>query len=186
MCGFIIQSTRANIPKGSVVSEMVNTKASTDIYRGLHYPASDIPKQARDMYLSNKIRVLYDREQDTSRLVCRTYDDAKTPLNLEHSYLRAMSPIHIRYLANMGVHASMSISLVVNQNLWGLVSCHNYGVGMRISLPLRELCRGLGDIASTNIEKLLFSSRIRVRRPLSNAAPKTSPFAYITNRKTVS
>ena len=61
MCGFIIQSTRANIPKGSVVSEMVNTKASTDIYRGLHYPASDIPKQARDMYLSNKIRVLYDR-----------------------------------------------------------------------------------------------------------------------------
>lgn len=160
---------------------MVNTQASTDLWRGLHYPASDIPKQARQLYLSNKIRVLYNREQETSRLICRTFDDAKIPLNLEHSYLRAMSPVHLRYLANMGVHASMSISLVVNSSLWGLVSCHNYGVGMRISLPLRELCRGLGDIASSNIEKLLYRSRIQLRRPLSKAVPKTSPISYITS-----
>lgn len=162
---------------------MVNTQASSDIYRGLHFPASDIPKQARDLYLSNKIRVLYNRDHETSRLVCRTFDDAKRPLNLEHSYLRAMSPVHIKYLANMGVQASMSISLVVNKKLWGLISCHTYGPGpgMRISLPLREVCRSLGDIASSNVEKLLYTSRIRARRPLINAAPKTSPYSYITS-----
>lgn len=162
---------------------MVNPLASNDIYRGLHFPASDIPKQARELYLSNKIRVLYDRDQETSRLICRTFDDAKTPLNLEHSYLRAMSPVHIKYLANMGVQASMSISLVANQKLWGLISCHNYGAGagMRISLPMREVCRGLGDIASSNVEKLLYTSRIKARQPLTKAAPKASPFAYITS-----
>lgn len=134
----------------------------------------------------NKIRVLYNRDQEPSRLICRTFDDAKTPLNLKHSYLRAMSPIHIRYLKNMGVQASMSISLTVNQQLWGLVSCHNYGSqsGMRISLPMREICRGLGNIASSNIEKLLYTYRIKARRPLAKAPPKGSPFAYITSSST--
>jgi light-regulated signal transduction histidine kinase (bacteriophytochrome) len=61
---------------GSVVSEIVDPRASTDIYRGLKFPASDIPKQARDLYLINKIRVLYDRDQPTARLVCRTKEDA--------------------------------------------------------------------------------------------------------------
>lgn len=169
--------------QGSVVSEMVNARASTDIYRGLHFPASDIPKQARDLYLVNTIRVLYDRDEETSRLICRTFDDAKVPLDLRHSYLRAMSPVHLRYLANIGVQASMSISLTVHQKLWGLVSCHNYGqgAGMRISLPMREVCRALGSIASSNIEKLLYAQRIQARRPLINAAPKASPFMYITS-----
>jgi light-regulated signal transduction histidine kinase (bacteriophytochrome) len=144
------------------VSEIIDPRASIDIYRGLHFPASDIPKQARELYVSNTIRLLYDRKQDTARLICRTFDDAKVPLNLKFSYLRAMSPIHLRYPANMGVQASMSISIIVNQKLWGLISCHNYGsaAGMRISLPMREVCKGLGNIASSNVEKLLYSSRI--------------------------
>lgn len=149
------------------------------VYRGLHFPASDIPKQARDLYLINKIRVLYDRDQKTARLVCRTMEDAATPLDLKHSYLRAMSPIHIKYLENMGVRASMSISLTVDNKLWGLISCHSYGSGMRVSLPVRELCRALGDLASTNIEKLLYATRIKARRPLASSPPKNSPSAYI-------
>lgn len=169
---------------GSVVAEIVNTRASEDIYRGLHFPASDIPKQARELYLVNKIRVLYNRDQETARLICRTFDDTKIPLDLKHSYLRAMSPIHIKYLANMGVQASMSISLIVNQSLWGLVSCHNYGSGMRISLPMREICRSLGEIASSNIEKLINVSRINARNTLTKASPKNSPFAYITSSST--
>ena len=86
---------------GSVVSESVDARASTDIYRGLHFPASDIPKQARELYMINTVRILYDRKQESARLVCRSFDDAKTPLNLSHSYLRSMSPIHLKYLANM-------------------------------------------------------------------------------------
>jgi light-regulated signal transduction histidine kinase (bacteriophytochrome) len=169
--------------KGSVVSELVDPRASKDLYRGLHFPASDIPKQARELYMLNTMRFLYDREEDTARLVCRTFDDTKVPLNLQHSYLRAMSPIHLKYLANMGVQASMSISLIADNKLWGLISCHNYegGSGIYVSLPTREICRGLGNAASSNIQKLMFSSRIAARRPLSNAPPKASPFTYITS-----
>lgn len=67
---------------GSVVSELVDLRASTDLYRGLHFPATDIPKQARELYLVNKIRVLYDRDQETSRLLCRTSEDGQIPSTL--------------------------------------------------------------------------------------------------------
>lgn len=165
------------------MSELIDLRASKDLYRGLHFPSSDIPKQARELYMINTIRVLYDREKDTARLICRTLEDAKIPLNLTHSYLRAMSPVHLKYLANMGVQASMSISLIVDNKLWGLISCHNYGSGsgIHISLPIREICRGIGNIASSNIQKLLFSSRMGVRRHLAEALHKTSPSAYITS-----
>lgn len=164
---------------GSVVSELVNEKASTDFYRGLHFPSSDIPVQARQMYMINRIRILYDRTQETARLVCRDIKDAEHPLDLTHSYLRAMSPVHLKYLENMGVQASMSISLTLNNQLWGLISCHNYGSEMRMSLPLRELCKGLGDCASSHIEKLIYLSRIVARKPLAHSPPRKSPSAYI-------
>jgi light-regulated signal transduction histidine kinase (bacteriophytochrome) len=165
---------------GCVVSEHIGAGASADIYKGLHFPSADIPKQARALYMINTIRVLYDREQETARLVCRDFEDAKTPLDLKHSYLRAMSPIHIKYLGNMGVRASMSISLMVGGKLWGLVSCHSYGTSMRVSLPVMELCRGLGSVASGNIEKLIYASQMMARKPLFEAPrPKTSPSTYI-------
>ncbi|KAH7410851.1 PHY3, histidine kinase-group VIII protein [Cadophora sp. MPI-SDFR-AT-0126] len=164
---------------GTVVSEIVDPRASTDIYRGLKFPASDIPKQARDLYMINKIRILYDRDQPNARLICRTFEDAETPLDLRHSYLRAMSPIHIKYLENLGVRATMSISLTVDNKLWGLVSCHGYGSGKRVPLRVRELCRALGDLASTNIEKLIYSTRIKTRKPLSVHPQQRSPSAYI-------
>lgn len=128
----------------------------------------------------NTVRILHDREQETARLVCRSLEDASTPLDLKHSYLRAMSPVHLRYLANIGVRASMSISLVLDGKLWGLIACHNYGSGMRVSLPVRELCRSLGNIASSDIERLIYVSRIKVRKALSQAPPKTQPLSYIT------
>jgi light-regulated signal transduction histidine kinase (bacteriophytochrome) len=127
----------------------------------------------------NTVRVLYDRTEETARLVCRSLEDALTPLDLKHSYLRAMSPIHLKYLGNMGVQASMSISLMVNGALWGLIACHSYGVGMRVSLLVRELCRGLGDIASSSIEKVLYASRLKSRKIMSKAPPTTSPSTYI-------
>lgn len=140
---------------------------------------SIVPKQARDLYMINKIRILYDRDAPNARLICRTLEDAETPLDLRHSYLRAMSPIHIKYLENLGVRATMSISLTVDNKLWGLVSCHGYGSGKRVPLPVRELCRALGDLASTNIEKLIYSTRIKARKPLSAHPQQRSPSAYI-------
>ena len=90
-----------------------------------------------------------------------------------------MSPIHLKYLLNMGVTASMSISLVIEGKLWGLISCHHYGSGLRVSLPVREVCRSLGENCSAHIEKLQYAARIQVRKPLSAAPKKTSPTAFI-------
>lgn len=112
---------------GRVVTELVDPRATKDLYKGLNFPASDIPKQARDLYKLNKVRLLYDRDQLTARLVCRNMEDLETPLDLTFAYLRAMSPIHIKYLANMAVRASMSISMNAFDELWGLIACHSYG-----------------------------------------------------------
>ncbi|KAK0102733.1 Light-sensor Protein kinase [Cadophora gregata] len=174
---------------GRVDAELLNPKASTDVWlgmernisllnislltsiSGLNYPASDIPKQARDLYIINRIRILLDREAETSRLVCREASDSESPLDLTHAYLRAMSPIHSKYLANMGVRSTMSISIVINNDLWGLVACHGYGdIGIRVSLPIRELCRNIGECAASKIQQILMQQRIDARR-----APTATP-----------
>jgi light-regulated signal transduction histidine kinase (bacteriophytochrome) len=164
---------------GTVVAESVDADASEDRYEGLRFPHTDIPKQARDLYKINKIRVLYSRDEETARLVCNTPQDAVRPLDLTHSYLRAMSPIHLKYLANMGVCASMSISLIVNRELWGLIACHSY-TPMRLTLPLRELCRTLGTSASTNITKLIYASRLEHRKTLVTGTVKATPSSLVT------
>ena len=165
---------------GRVVTELVDPRATKDLYKGLNFPASDIPKQARDMYKVNKVRLLYDRDQETARLVCRTIEDLETPLDLTFAYLRAMSPIHIKYLANMAVRASMSISINAFNELWGLIACHSYGSkGMRVSFPIRKMCRLVGDSASRNIERLSFASRLQARKLINTVPSESKPSGYI-------
>ncbi|TQW09092.1 sensor histidine kinase/response regulator [Cordyceps javanica] len=125
---------------GKVVTELVDTSHTLDLYKGLHFPASDIPRQARELYKVNKVRLLYDRDQPTARIVCRSQQDLDVPLDMTHAYLRAMSPIHVKYLGNMEVRSSMSISINAFNELWGLIACHSYGDrGMRVSFPARKL-----------------------------------------------
>lgn len=165
---------------GTVVAELVDPKASVDLYKGLHFPAMDIPRQARDLYRINKVRLLYDRDQTTSRLVCRTVKDLETPLDMTHAYLRAMSPIHIKYLGNMEIRASMSISINGFNELWGLISCHSYGKsGMRVSFPIRKMCRLVGDTVSRNIERLSYSTRLQARKLINTAPTDANPSGYI-------
>jgi light-regulated signal transduction histidine kinase (bacteriophytochrome) len=175
---------------GRVVTELVDPRATKDLYKGLNFPASGIPKQARDLYKINKVRLLYDRDLGTTRLVCRSVEDLERSLDLYFSYLRAMSPIHIKYLANMAVRSSMSISINAFNELWGLVACHGYGSkGMRVSFPIRKVCRLVGDTASRNIERLPYASRNIERLPyasrlqareLINTVPtEANPSGYI-------
>ena len=165
---------------GRVVTELVDPRATKDLYKGLNFPASDIPKQARDLYKINKVRLLYDRDQETARLVCRTTADLDTPLDLTFAYLRAMSPIHIKYLANMAVRASMSISINAFNELWGLIACHSYGSkGMRVSFPIRKMCRLVGDSASRNIERLSYASRLQARKLINTVPTEKNPSGYI-------
>ncbi|KAK6613926.1 Cyanobacterial phytochrome B [Botrytis cinerea] len=141
---------------GCVEAELLNPKASDDIFRGLHFPASDIPKQALDLYKINRIRMLHDRDEETARLVCRHQSDFEKPLDLTHAYLRAMSPLHLKYLSNMGVRSTMSVSIVINGDLWALLHA--------------MVARNIGECASTNIERLLMRQRIEARR-----APRQNP-----------
>ena len=165
---------------GRVVTELVDPRATKDLYKGLNFPASDIPKQARDLYKINKVRLLYDRDQETARLVCRTTEDLETPLDLTFAYLRAMSPVHIKYLGNMAVRASMSISINAFNELWGLLACHSYGSkGMRVSFPIRKMCRLVGDSASRNIERLSYASRLQARKLINTVPTESNPSGYI-------
>ncbi|KAI0403251.1 hsp90-like protein [Xylaria palmicola] len=165
---------------GKVVTELVDAAQTRDLYYGLHFPASDIPKQARDLYKLNKVRLLYDRDLESARLVCRTMEDLQQPLDLSHAYLRAMSPIHLKYLANMAVRSSMSISINAFGELWGLISCHSYGSrGMRVSFPIRKMCRMVGDNASRNIERLSYASRLQARKLINTMPTDKNPSGYI-------
>jgi light-regulated signal transduction histidine kinase (bacteriophytochrome) len=107
---------------GEVVAEAL--KQGMEPFMGLHYPASDIPVQARALYLRNAFRIIADVEAQTSMLMS-TGEVATRPLDLSLSMTRAVSPIHIEYLRNMGVRASLSISIIVEGTLWGLIACHN-------------------------------------------------------------
>ncbi|KAK5077969.1 hypothetical protein LTR64_003627 [Lithohypha guttulata] len=165
---------------GRVVAELVDPRATKDLYKGLNFPASDIPKQAREMYKVNKVRLLYNRDHETARLVCRTPEDLENPLDLTHAYLRAMSPIHIKYLGNMAVRSSMSISINAFNELWGLIACHTYGQqGMRVSFPIRKMCRLVGDTASRNIERLSYASRLQARKLINTTSSTANPSGYI-------
>ncbi|MFT4096977.1 MAG: HWE histidine kinase domain-containing protein [Rhodoblastus sp.] len=108
---------------GEVVAEARSSEV--DSFLGLHYPASDIPAQARALYLRNTFRLIADIDARPVPIVPQ-FDAQGAPLDLSLSILRAVSPIHIEYLKNMGVCASMSISIVVEGRLWGLFACHHY------------------------------------------------------------
>lgn len=148
---------------GEVVAE--EKQKNLDPLLGLHYPASDIPKQARELYKLNHVRLISDVEIEPSAIVTLT-DLGTVPLDLTHSVLRAVSPIHIQYLKNMGVASSFSISLIHQEELWGLVACHNYTPRF-INYRERQSARLIGQVLSSALgfrqqeEDLLKSNRLK-------------------------
>lgn len=108
---------------GEVVAEAA--RSGIGKFMGLHYPASDIPAQARALYRRNLLRIITDVNATPVPIVPQR-DEAGQPLDLSLSVLRSVSPIHIEYLKNMGVQASLSISIIVDGRLWGLFACHHY------------------------------------------------------------
>jgi len=108
---------------GEVVAE--SAKSGIGSFMGLHYPATDIPKQARELYTRSLLRVITDINAEPVPILPAT-DEYGKPVDLSLSVLRSVSRIHIEYLRNMGVGASMSISIIVEGKLWGLIACHHY------------------------------------------------------------
>ncbi|QPH40014.1 ATP-binding protein [Pedobacter endophyticus] len=131
---------------GEVVAE--EKEQNLEPFFGLHYPASDIPKQARELYKLNLTRLIADVNTEASPILTFKEDE---PLDLTSGGLRAVSPIHIQYLKNMGVRSSFSISLIANGELWGLIACHNYSPKF-IDFKAREGAKLIGEILSSALE----------------------------------
>ena len=132
---------------GCVLSE--DRREDLDPYLGLRYPASDIPAQARRLYLINTLRLTTDAAARKAVLV-PAMNLTGGALDMTFCVLRAMSPVHIEYLRNMGVAASMSISIVKDGRLWGLIACH-HGQAKLVPHPMRITCEVLARVFSSHI-----------------------------------
>lgn len=106
---------------GEVIAE--HRESDVDSFMGLRYPASDIPAQARALYKRSVLRLIADIEDPGIEITPRTVD-----LDMSLCTLRSVSPMHIEYLRNMGIKSSLSISILIDGELWGLIACHNYSV----------------------------------------------------------
>ena len=120
-------------------------------YLGQHFPASDIPRQARELYRVNRIRLISDANYTPSRIVPPTNPLTGAPNDLSFAALRSVSPIHLQYMRNMETLASMSVSVMVKGELWGLISCHN-AEPRALPFDKRSACEQLGQILSLCIE----------------------------------
>lgn len=130
---------------GEVVGEAVTE--GVEPFMGQRYPESDIPKQARALYKLNRMRLTANVAAEDTDLIGVAGSEM---LDLTYSVLRAVSPVHILYLKNMGVGASYSLSIVINDELWGLVACQNIKP-KNIDLSTRQASMLLTDIISAHI-----------------------------------
>ncbi|MDY7014043.1 MAG: GAF domain-containing protein, partial [Cyanobacteriota bacterium] len=114
-------------------------------FLGLNYPALDIPESSRNLFLKNRIRTIADINEQPAQILPSSH-----PLDLSFSGLRGVAPCHIEYLRNMGVRASLGISLLKNKRLWGLVVCH-YTTPKILSYEVRAACELLGQTMSIEL-----------------------------------
>ncbi|MEH2025601.1 ATP-binding protein [Nostoc sp.] len=133
---------------GSVVAE--EKLESLEPYLGLHYPESDIPKPAKKLFAVNSIRIIPDSSCEQVKIFPVNNPISDRPIDLTNSILRSPAPCHLEYLHNMGVGATLTISLIKDQKLWGLIACHHQS-SKYISYELRKACEFLGRLIFAEI-----------------------------------
>jgi chemotaxis family two-component system sensor kinase Cph1 len=133
---------------GDVVAEA--RREDLTPFLGQRYPAGDIPPQARRLYVLNTLRMIADVTYDAVPLLGAP---GSAPLDLSFAVLRSVSPIHIEYLQNMGVGASMSVSIVVNGRLWGLIACHHMAP-KRVPYSIRMAADVLAQVIASTVQSL--------------------------------
>ncbi len=133
---------------GEVLSE--EREPDLEPYLGNRYPASDIPQIARRLYLRNRVRVLVDVEYEPVAIEPTQCPVTGTDLDMSLCFLRSMSPIHLQYLRNMGVRATLVASIEVGGKLWGLVACHHY-VPRHVPYETRAVCEMLAENLATRV-----------------------------------
>ncbi|MFI2741875.1 ATP-binding protein [Zhouia sp. PK063] len=133
---------------GEVIAE--SREEDLESWLGLHYPASDIPSQARQLFLQQGVRIISDVYAVDQKIIPELTPHTNTPLDIGKTQLRAASPIHIEYLQNMKVGASLTAAIVHNGNLWGLIACHHYSPKF-IGYHIRQSCKFLTEVFSNQL-----------------------------------
>jgi light-regulated signal transduction histidine kinase (bacteriophytochrome)/CheY-like chemotaxis protein len=133
---------------GEIISQSHVPEAPS--FLGLRFPASDIPPQARQLYTQNLVRVIADTEATPIPIFPAVNPVTGKVLDMTHSALRSLSPLHLEYLRNIGVRATMAVSLLQNGRLWGLIACHHL-TPKRESLEMREAAIFVGRMATANL-----------------------------------
>ncbi len=133
---------------GKIIAEARDPRLESLL--GHHYPASDIPQRARELYLRNRLRVLVDVHYQPAMLQPRLVPGCDDELDMSMCYLRSMSPLHLQYLKNMGVTATLVVSLVREERLWGLIACHHYSA-RNLRFSVRSAADLLAEVVSTRI-----------------------------------
>ncbi|MET0334679.1 MAG: ATP-binding protein [Rhizobacter sp.] len=142
---------------GAVLAERIDD--GYDSYGGHHFPGSDIPPQARELYKVNHFRLIADANY--TPVPVRVIDPARAavPLDMSLVGLRSVSPVHLEYMRNMGTLASSSVSIIVRGELWGLISCHDHQP-KRLDYAVRMACEHLGQLLSLQIEAKEDNTRV--------------------------
>ena len=148
---------------GKIVAEARDPRLETLL--GHRYPATDIPQRARELYLRNRVRVLADVHYEPAALVPQLLPGGSAgptaQLDMSLCHLRSMSPMHLQYLMNMGVTATLVVSLVREGRLWGLIACHHYAP-RNVSYAVRAGCELLAEAISTRIAAIDNYTRAQV------------------------
>ncbi len=142
---------------GEVISQ--SHVEGTPSYLGLRFPASDIPPQARRLYTQNLVRIVADVDATPNPLSPALNPVSQQPLDMSYSALRSLSPIHMQYLRNIGVQASMVISLIQNGHLWGLIACH-HRTPKPVSIAIREAAIFISRMASAKLALIESQERL--------------------------
>lgn len=145
---------------GEVVAE--SRAQGVESFLGMRYPASDIPRQARALYLANGIRLIPDARYAPAPIIPPLNPTDGSPLDLSQSVIRSVSPVHRQYLANMGVVGSMSLSIVMRGRLWGLVACHHMAPRY-LPFRLRDACELFIETASAYLEEKVTADAYEAR-----------------------
>lgn len=171
---------------GRVVAEAKDPSLKS--FLGQHFPVSDIPMQARKLYVQNWVRVIGDANFVPVPLTPRVSEE-EAPVDLSHAHLRSVSPIHCEYLRNMGVAASMSVSIVVDGELWGLISCHHNSPKW-LSIPLRVSIELFAQYFSLHVASIehreqkvaAMSTRTRLDAIIAEVRPEESVDTVLKSR----
>ena len=146
-------------------------------YLGVNYPAKDIPPQARELYKKNWVRLLPNVDMKPSKLFPAPENGERPALDMTHSLLRDLSPIHRQYVRNQGLKSSMSLSLVTHDNLWGMISCHSREPRY-VPQNIRLECENLSQLFSWHLyakeEELYLQKREALDKVMSDMIDRTN------------